>query len=306
MIDNSTLPTILVIGATGQIGLELTQCLSQCANVISTQREVKMSNQHALDLANGEQIHACVKVVQPDIVINAAAYTQVDNAETQAQIAETVNAKAPAILAAACAQLGAVLIHYSTDYVFDGDATTPYREEDMTAPRSVYGRTKLAGETGVRSNLDAHFIFRTSWVYAAHGKNFVRTIFEKAHTTSSLKVVNDQVGSPTSAVALAEQTKQLVERISIEGRGWAIAHGGTYHLAASGACTWHELACRIVEDIEPTVVVTPIPGSEYPTPAPRPLYSVLDCSKAAQQLGLRMSHWREQLRPVLEALRARQ
>jgi dTDP-4-dehydrorhamnose reductase len=303
---NTQRPTVLVIGSTGQLGWELTRRLSTVANVISTQRDSSAADQYVLDLADERAISACVKSIRPAAVINAAAYTQVDKAQTEPRLAELINAAAPAALARVCAGCDSLLVHYSTDYVFDGNATAPYQEDHATFPGNVYGQTKLAGEVGVRENHAYHFIFRTSWIYAARGKNFVRTIFEKAHTSTSLRVVDDQYGCPTSAAALAEGTKQLFARISSEGRDWAQARAGTYHLAAAGACTWHELASQVVVDIEPKVVVSPIASSEYPTPAPRPSYSVLDCAKAESRLGLRMPHWREQLQPVLEALRARQ
>ena len=296
-------PTALVVGSTGQLGWELVRQLSGIADVVATQRAPTSAGEYALDLLDEPRIAQCLRDVDPDIVINAAAYTQVDRAETDVDTAHAVNFRAAELLARGCASRDALLIHYSTDYVFDGEATEPYREDQPATPRNVYGQSKLAGENAIKDIHSEHFIFRTSWVYAARGKNFVRTIFERAQSVTSLRVVADQHGRPTSACALAAQTVRFLERVRVEGRHWASANAGTYHLAAQGSCSWHELAEQVVADLTPTVVVEPIPTSDFPTPAPRPAYSVLDCALAGRRLGLRMPHWKEQLKPVLEELR---
>ena len=233
-------------------------------------------------------------------MVNAAAYTAVDRAESEPEAAFRANAEAPARLAEACKARDALFVHYSTDYVFDGTGTRPYREDDPTAPLGVYGASKLAGEEAIRGSGARHLILRTAWVYAAHGSNFLLTMLRLAQERSELRVVADRTGTPTSAALIAEATRSILER--------AAGGSGTWHLTAAGQTTWHGFAVAIIEAaIERGLLarrprVTPISSAEWPTAAVRPAFSVLDCSRGAQDFGLRLPTWEDELDRALGAL----
>jgi dTDP-4-dehydrorhamnose reductase len=268
----------LVLGAGGQLGHALGQALSD-ETVALCGRELDVTDPDALAKAI-----AGATGVPPDVVVNAAAFTHVDRCEREPEEAMRVNALAPGLVATACARAGARLVHVSTDYVFDGEGDRPYREDDATGPRSVYGRTKLAGEEAVRAVAPDSLILRTSWVYG-RGRNFVASILAQAQRGGPLRVVEDQRGCPTSARSLAEGLRALVER----------GASGLYHLAGAGESTWWELA-RVALDLtgRREVPVARIRTEELELDAPRPRYSVLDCGKAAAA-GVRLPDWREAL-----------
>ena len=284
--------SILLLGATGQVGRELRRALAPLASVTTVGRG-------HVDLADADAIRRCVGDVRPCLIVNAAAYTAVDLAEQDAALALAVNGEAPGILAAEARRLGVGLVHYSTDYVFDGTAAAPYREDDAPSPINVYGRTKLAGEEAVRGSGCDHLIVRTSWVYSTHGHNFLLTIRRLAAERDELRIVADQTGAPTWARAIAEATAAAVARQWPAGEaGPSLAPvGGTYHLTAAGTTTWHGFATAVVARLgrkDPPRVV-PIATSDFPTPAARPAYSVLDSGKAARTLGVRLAPWEELL-----------
>jgi dTDP-4-dehydrorhamnose reductase len=302
---------VLVTGARGQIGADVTRELAGRADVVALDRA-------ALDLANADAIVARVRESRPQVIINAAAYTAVDRAETDADAARAVNATAPGVLAQEARRIGALLIHYSTDYVFDGKKTSPYVETDPTAPLSVYGETKLEGERAIAASGCDHLVLRTSWVYAPHGKNFMLTMLRLAQTRDELRVVDDQRGAPTSSRQLARATLALLAN---GARGGAIATGdldrirgasGLYHATAAGETTWFGFAQEIFTAwskrpgsafAAPRLVG--IPASEYPTPARRPSYSVMSSQRLGDVFGVRLAPWREGLGEALSALPGR-
>ncbi|MDB5975827.1 MAG: dTDP-4-dehydrorhamnose reductase [Nevskia sp.] len=286
---------ILLLGSNGQVGHELLRTLAPLGEVIATDRA-------ALDLGDESAIRALVRQVRPGVIVNAAAYTAVDRAESEPDLAFTINTRAPGVLAQEAVALGAWLVHYSTDYVFAGDkAQGAYQETDATGPINAYGRSKLAGEAAIAAAGCAHIILRTSWVYGAHGANFVRTIVRLAREREKLSIVADQVGAPTSSHLIAETTAQLIRQIP--GGGEA-AISGLYHLQSAGEASWYEFAGAIVEQlrgVDAAAVrcreILPIPASAYPTPAQRPANSRLDCGKITQTFGLRLPHWRDDFEP---------
>lgn len=259
---------ILLTGRTGQVGWELERALAGKGTLIATDRRT-------LDLAD-PLLADRVREEKPDVIVNAAAYTAVDKAESEPGLARKVNALAPGVLAEEAKRTGALLIHFSTDYVFDGAKASAYTEEDATNPLSVYGRTKLAGENAVRVAGGRHLILRTSWVYAPRGRNFFLTIAKKARAGERLRVVADQTGVPTESAFIADITRRLLER----------GEEGTVNVVPSGATTWHGFACAIVEGLRLDVPVAPIATQEYPAAAARPKNSVLDCAKLARLLGV--------------------
>jgi dTDP-4-dehydrorhamnose reductase len=286
---------ILLIGANGQVGHELRRSLALLGDVVATTRSGRLEGTTAcetLDLASTEMIEPLVDRVAPDVVVNAAAYTAVDRAESEPELAMRINGEAPARLAVACARRGIGLVHYSTDYVFDGSATTPYTEDAPTAPIGVYGASKLAGEGAIRASNARHLILRTAWVYGMHGHNFLRTMLRLGAERDTLRVVADQVGCPTPAWLIADVTAQLLR-----------AGGGdaTLNVVASGCTTWHGFAEAVFgQAVErgllpraPTVEA--IGTSEYPTPAKRPAYSVLDTTALTARLGEPLPDWSDAL-----------
>ena len=286
---------ILLLGRSGQVGFELQRLLAPIAQLSAPGRD-------EIDLQNSDSLRARVRELRPDVILNAAAYTAVDAAEKEEALAHAINADAPGALAQEAAQLGALLVHYSTDYVFDGSKRTPYREDDPVAPVSAYGRTKLAGEEAIRASGCLHLILRTSWVYAPRGKNFVLTMLRLASERPELRVVADQVGSPTSARSLAEAAVQALDAVQ------AKPVRQTYHATGAGVTSWHGFAERIVErgaalGLCRRVPVKPITTAEYPTPARRPAYSVLDNARLAADLGVRLPAWETALDQCLAEIK---
>lgn len=281
---------ILLLGKKGQVGWELQRSLASLGEVIALGRQ--QEGPLIGDLNQLDRLAQTVREVQPQVIVNAAAYTAVDRAEQEPEMAQRVNGDAPGVLAREAAALGAWLIHYSTDYVFDGSGDRPWTEVDATAPLSVYGRTKLDGETRIRATGCLHVILRTSWVYAARGANFAKTMVRLAEERDQLRVVADQVGAPTGADLIADVTALVVRQLRPE-------LAGTYHLAAAGQTSWHGYAQHVLREalaLGKTLRVSPdqvesIPSSAYPTPARRPLNSRLDVRKLEQTFGLHMPRW---------------
>ena len=284
---------ILVTGGTGQ----LASALARHPGIVRVGRP-------ALDFDRPDSIEAVFEAVAPGLVINAAAYTAVDAAESDSQAAYRANRDGPAILAHLCAQGDIPLIHVSTDYVFDGLKTAPYTETDPVAPQGVYGASKLAGEEAVLASGARAIILRTAWVYAATGKNFVRTMLAVGKTRDRLTVVADQHGCPTTATDLADAILAIVARL--DRTGWNPAYGGIFHAAGTGATTWHGLAVATFEEAArhganvPNVV--PIATADWPTPAKRPANSRLDCARLDAVFGVRLPHWRESLTRTVDTI----
>jgi dTDP-4-dehydrorhamnose reductase len=275
---------ILLIGKNGQLGCELSRALAPLGEVIAFDR-------NALDLAMPDQVVSVVRSVQPEVLVNAAAYTAVDRAESEPGIAYSVNSTAAGLLAEEAKRARALLIHYSTDYVFDGTKSTPYLEDDVPNPLNVYGRSKLGGEQAIRAVDGPHLILRTSWVYAARGSNFLLTIRRLLKEKDELRVVADQIGAPTSAKALADATADLLKRHGAAGLGRS---RGIYHATASGYTSWHGFASEIarLERVEAARVV-PIASSDYPTAARRPANSRLSNDKLQKRLGASLPSWKD-------------
>lgn len=289
-------PRILLTGANGQVGWELRRTLSTLGKVIAVDSRV-------MDLTDPAAIRRMVTEVKPRIIVNPAAYTAVDKAESEPELARKVNAEAPGILAEEAAKSGALLVHYSTDYVFDGSGEAPWKEGDSTGPLNVYGATKLAGEQAIAASGCRHLIFRTSWVYGARGANFLLTMQRLMRERPELKIVDDQVGAPTWCRSLAEATAQVLAQLGSPMRGadkpepW-----GVYHMANGGETSWHGFAQAILEAASPDITtrLIPIPSSDYPTPARRPLNSRLDNSKLERVFGIRLPEWHQALKLCLD------
>lgn len=296
---------ILLTGSSGQVGWELKRSLLPLGEVIAPARG-------EFDLARPVPVRDYLRGCKPDVIVNAAAYTAVDKAESEPETAMAVNAHAPAAMAEEARRLGALFVHYSTDYVFDGAKPGEYTEEDEAVPLNAYGRSKLAGELAVRSCGADHLILRTSWVYAARGSNFLRTILRLARSRSELRIVADQVGAPTWARLLADATA-LVLATSLRQRRQGGFESGVYHVSAAGETSWHGFAARIValargmESLGPimTETVTPISCAEYPLPAKRPRNSRLSCERLKRGYGIEPPPWERCLELTLEELAAR-
>jgi dTDP-4-dehydrorhamnose reductase len=289
------LPRILLIGKIGQVGWELRRTLAPMAHITCVDFP-------EIDLTSGDSIRRWVRDSQPGIIINAAAYTAVDKAESELDKAMKINGVAPGILAEESKKLGATLVHYSTDYVFDGTKTEPYVETDSPNPLGAYGRTKLAGDEAIRAVGGAHLIFRLCWVYGARGQNFMLTMMRLAREREKLRVVGDQVGCPTWSRMIAETTTLALKQ-AVAARDFG-ALTGTYHLASSGVTSWHGFAQAII-NLMPAAgkkcfAVEAISTAEYPTPTKRPAYSVLNCGKLQRTFGLRLPHWEDSLKQVLD------
>ncbi len=294
--------TIVVTGATGQIGYEAVRELAGLGKVIGLTRA-------DVDLGKPAAIRELMRRLRPRVIVNAAAYTAVDRAESEPDLCRAINADAPAVLADEARRLGALLVHYSTDYVFDGAKRSPYTESDPPAPLNVYGETKLAGERAIQAAAAAYVILRTSWVYGMRGTNFLRTMLRLARERDELRVVNDQVGAPTWSRSIASMTADIVGYELARGADFGEGVSGLYHLTAAGSTTWFEFArCILAGDPRPEEqmcrAVVPISTRDYPTAARRPAYSVLDCSAFGDRFRLSMTDWRDQLGLVLSALRA--
>ena len=294
---------ILLVGQSGQVAHELARALACLGEVTSRSR----SSNPTLDLLNPDAIGPAVRAAQPDLIVNASAYTQVDRAESEPEAAFAVNARAVEALAFACLEQKIPLIHYSTDYVFDGKSGTPYRECDPTGPDGVYAASKFQGEEAIRSAGIPHLILRTAWVYGLHGQNFLKTMLRLMSERESLGVVNDQVGAPTWSRMIAEATALMIARSLQEGRVTLGERSGTYHLTCAGTTTWFGFAERIRAlgiqgGLLPASAATlrAISTEEYPTPARRPAYSVLDNQRLREAFGLCLPSWEEALALCLE------
>ena len=288
---------VLITGANGQLGRELVR-LGQRVDF-----EVHSFSRQQLDITNKNQIEQIFPRISPSLVINAAAYTQVDRAENESDLAYAVNKNGPAYLARYCDDNHLKLIHISTDYVFDGTKGRPYQESDPIAPLGVYGQSKAQGETAIRSILPNHIIVRTSWLYAVYGNNFVKTILKLATEKTTLRVVADQFGSPTSAADLANAVLTIARKISASEKNY----WGTYHYCCKGITTWHALAEKIIELAMPYAAlrarhVEAITTAEWPTPAKRPPYSVLDCSRLKSRFGIEPEAWQQSLKHTIDRI----
>ena len=293
---------ILLTGIQGQVGQSLQQPLSRLGEVVGLDRQ-------QLDLADRDEIRRVIREVCPDLIVHPAAYTAVDRAEAEPDLAFAINAVAPGIIAEEASRIGAMLVHYSTDYVYDGSKDAPYVESDPANPLSIYGKSKLMGEDAIRAVGLPHLILRTSWVYGPYGKNFMKTIIRLATERDALRVVADQFGAPTSSLSIAEATAAMILR-------WQAGLSGTYHLTNGGCTSWHGFAQAILASYEalradkgwPVLRVKPddvvaITTADYPTPAARPANSCLDGSKLRQTFGIDVPEWKAALEPVMQALK---
>jgi len=288
--------SILLVGAQGQVGQELQRTLKP---LVAQFGSLCAMGRAEMDLSDLDAIASTVKSLQPQLIVNAAAYTAVDKAESEPDLAYRINAEAPKVLAESAAKCNAAMVHISTDYVFPGDDSSPRVETDKTGPLSVYGKTKLAGEEAIRAALDSHLILRTAWVYGTYGpSNFVKTMLRVGATRAELNVVNDQIGSPTWASDIADAIAHISPQVT--------DHPGTYHLTNHGRISWHDFAEAIFAEARalgvPLAVetVNAIPTSAYPTPAKRPAYSVLNCQKIEAVLGYHPPDWRKSLQKMLK------
>ncbi|MBN9355060.1 MAG: dTDP-4-dehydrorhamnose reductase [Herbaspirillum huttiense] len=297
---------ILVTGKNGQLGSELVRAFRGVAEVAAFDRQT-------LDLADIGQLRSLIRAQAPDVIINAAAYTAVDRAETEQAAAHAINAQAPAVMAEEASALGAALIHYSTDYVFDGRKAGPYLETDPTDPQSVYGKTKLAGEQAIAAASDKFWIWRTSWVYGVHGGNFLKTMLRLASERTSLRVVADQFGAPTFARAIAEATRDALMAGGNAGTPARVADtAGIYHFTGGGRTNWHGYAQYVIERAAEAgqslnikaADIEAIPASAYPVPAPRPSNSCLSLEKFTQTFGLPIAAWQDDVDRCLAELLA--
>lgn len=283
---------ILLTGINGQVGHELLRSLQPLGEVIALDRA-------GLDLGDPDRIRTVVRETRPAIIVNPAAYTAVDKAESEPDLAMAINGSAPGILAEEAQRLDALLVHYSTDYVFDGAKPAPYVEDDPTGPLGIYGSSKLAGEAAIRASACRHLIFRTSWVYGRHGRNFLNTMLRLAGERDELRVVADQHGAPTWSRMIAEATALALARHA--------GQQGIYHLAADGATTWHGFATMIVATahaqglIDKSPPVRRITSADFPAPARRPANSRLDCTRLAEDFNLQLPDWAGQLQLCLDA-----
>lgn len=291
---------ILVTGVNGQVGFELCRALAALGEVVAVTRE-------RLDLTDPQKIRQVLDEVRPSIVVNPAAYTAVDKAESEVDQAMAINAAAPGVLAEWTEANNALLIHYSTDYVFDGRKNAAYREDDQPCPQSVYGNSKLLGEEVVRTTTRKHLILRTSWVFGAHGNNFLKTMLRLAHERNQINVVADQIGAPTSAALIADVTAQIITRYFQSREKFVY---GTYHLTAQGETSWYGYAQYVIQQAGaqryPLQLcpegIHPIPTSDYPLPASRPANSRLDCSKLMGAFGLQLPQWQDGVDLVINQL----
>lgn len=291
---------ILLLGRDGQVGWELQRALRPLGEIVALGRET-------CDLSRPMQLREAVRASRPELIVNAAAYTAVDKAESEPALAFAINAEAPGLLAAEAKRIGAALVHYSTDYVFDGAKPSPYVEDDPTGPLSVYGRSKLAGEQAIAASGAPHLVLRTSWVYSLRGKNFLVTMMRLAREKPELRVVADQRGVPNWAATLADATADVLRRASAAGgpRRALAERGGVYHLSCGGHTTWHGFAAALVgrladAGVVPRVAVVPITTAEFPTAAKRPANSVLDAARIRQDWGLSLPDWSAALQRCLE------
>lgn len=288
---------ILLTGKNGQVGWELQRTLASLGQVIALDRE-------DLDLSDPDAIRHKVREIQPHLIVNPAAHTAVDKAETEPELAMAINGIAPAIFAEEAKKLDALLVHYSTDYIFDGSKTGAYLEDDAPNPLGVYGKTKLAGEQAISATGCNYLILRTSWVYGARGKNFLLTMLRLARERSELRIVDDQIGAPTWCRSLGEVTAQILAQLYAPNAAKNILEqvSGTYHLTSAGSVSWCGFAGEIIRlaDIQPALRVVPISSREYPTPAARPMNSVLSNEKLMRTFGLNAGSWQESLQLCMQ------
>jgi dTDP-4-dehydrorhamnose reductase len=296
----SGLSRVLIVGAAGQVGVELQRSFQGCGEIVAVDRE-------SVDLADADQTRALVRRVQPDLILNAAAYTAVDRAESEPEVAMAINAQAPRILAEEALSRNALLVHYSTDYVFDGAKQGPWTEKDSPAPLNVYGASKLAGEQAIREIGGQYLIFRTSWVYGPHGANFLLTMLRLARQRDRISVVDDQIGGPTTSIELARATREIVSGVLAGKFGATEDWAGLYHMTCSGSTSWCGFAQAIFDRARKMLngkvpVVAPITSEEYPTPAPRPRNSVLSNARLEARFGVQLAPWEAALDTVIEKL----
>lgn len=288
-------PKILLLGKIGQVGWELQRTLAPLGPMVCV-------DYPEVDFANTDSVRNQIQSIKPGLILNAAAYTAVDKAESDARLAMQINGVAPGILAEEAKKIGAWLVHYSTDYVFDGKKGSPYVEQDTRNPLGAYGQTKLAGDRAVEQVDGLYLIFRLCWVYGSRGSNFMLTILRAAREREQLRVVSDQMGCPTWSRMIAETTTLAVKRV------WDDPHParfkGTYHLCSSGSTSWHGFASSIVDQMPAAEKkcreVKPIASAEWPTPTKRPAYSVLSCTKLERTFGLQLPLWNDSLKLVLD------
>ncbi len=293
---------ILLTGVTGQVGWELQQTLMTLGEVIPVGRDV--SNPMQMDLAQPDSIRSIIREVKPDLIVNPAAYTAVDKAESEPELAMAINGVAPGVIAEEAIKLGAAIVHYSTDYVFDGKSNIPYTESDEPDPQNVYGKTKLAGEQAIQAVGVPHLILRTSWVYGLRGKNFLLTMLKLAREREEIRVVDDQIGAPTWSHMIAFVTVQILSQAQGNVSDFFADKGGLYHLTASGQTSWYGFAKAIFEhDIGERKIkrLLAITSDQYPTPAKRPGYSLLDSQKLSNTFELPMSEWERCLELALNS-----
>lgn len=290
-------PRVLILGATGQLGMELQRSFAGTNPLVALGRE-------GLDLGVPAQIREVLERVRPDVILNAGAYTAVDRAESERELAFAINGRAPRLLAEEASRANALLVHYSTDYVFNGRKAEPWREDDPTGPLNVYGASKLAGEEAIREVGGRYLILRTSWVYAPHGKNFLFTMLRLGQERHELTVVNDQVGAPTTSIELARATWSLVDGVLAGKYGDTAQWAGVYHMTCGGYTTWcgfaqaiFQRAGALLEGHRPHVV--PIPSRDYPTPARRPQNSVLSNALLKERFGVQLAPWEAALDEVI-------
>ncbi len=295
-------PRILIVGSAGQVGVELQRSFAGFGSVAAVDRE-------SIDLADADQTRALVRRVEPDVILNAAAYTAVDRAESQSDVAMAINATAPRILAEEARELNALFVHYSTDYVFNGEKQQPWLEIDEPNPLNVYGASKLAGELAIQHVGGRYLIFRTSWVYGPHGNNFLLTMLRLAGERDHISIVDDQLGSPTTSIELAKATRTITEGVLRGKFGASRDWSGLYHMSCADSTTWFGFAKSIFDGaakqlgIKPPEL-TPQASKDYPTPARRPRNSVLSNQKLFERFGVRLASWQTALDNVFQALGA--
>jgi dTDP-4-dehydrorhamnose reductase len=278
---------ILLTGASGQVGYQLERSLQALGEVVAVERA-------RMDLSDLDQVREVIRAVRPGLIVNPAAYTAVDKAESEPALAHRINAEAPAIMAAEARLLGAAMVHYSTDYVFDGTKQGPYVETDTTKPLNVYGQSKLAGEQAIAKSGVPHLILRTSWVYGMHGKNFLLTMLRLANERVQLRVVADQIGAPTWSRTIADTTAAVLAQARAGGDAWWDQHSGVYHLSCQGQTSWHGFTEAIVARAGLACQVSPIGTADYPTPARRPANSVMSSAKLTSSFCA-IPHWEQAL-----------
>jgi dTDP-4-dehydrorhamnose reductase len=291
---------ILIFGRIGQVGWELRHKLA-CLGQVSTVEYPEV------DFTNPDSIRSAIRAVEPAVIVNAAAYTAVDKAESELQLATAINATGPGVLAEEAKRLGSLLVHYSTDYVFDGSKLSPYVETDTPNPINVYGRTKLAGDQAIQASGCDHLIFRTSWVYGARGNNFLLTMLRLGKERAELRIVDDQIGSPTSSECIAQATSDVLAQVLAPGATGIQGRSGIYNLTSNGETSWFGFAKAILTEAavrfgSPLPNLVPILTANYPTPAKRPANSRLSCQRLEQTFGVSLPHWEQALSLVLDTI----